>query len=278
VGATPIPLRAKEAHVLLRLVVSGRPVQRDVLVDDVWSVDGPERQRRAALRSTIYRLRNKLGDARDCIVQSAATYALDVPEEALDANRFDRLMAVARSVPQDDASRRARAFEEALAVWRGPPCTGMEDLEFVAAFVSRYVNERVAASYERYRAELSAGRDADVVADLDALTREHPFHEGLWALYIAALYRTGRHADAVRAYGRVRESLLDELGLAPGPDLQRLERAMLRSEPDEADRPHGHGADGTATRAGPGSRSPCVAYLGARPETCLLEIHSVRRR
>ena len=47
-----------------------------------------------------------------------------------------------------------------------------------------------------------------------------------------ALYRSGRQADAVRAYQRARDVLVGELGLEPGAELRRLEAGGARRRPD----------------------------------------------
>ena len=71
----------------------------------------------------------------------------------------------------------------------------------------------------------------DVIGELEAAVAAYPYQEGLWELLIAALYRAGRQADALAAYQRVRARLADELGLAPGPRLQRLEQQVLNQDP-----------------------------------------------
>jgi class 3 adenylate cyclase len=83
----------------------------------------------------------------------------------------------------------------------------------------------------RVAADLAAGRHAEVVGELEALVREHPFREGLWAHLMVALYRVRRQADALASYQRARTVLADELGLEPGAELRRLERAILDHDP-----------------------------------------------
>ena len=75
------------------------------------------------------------------------------------------------------------------------------------------------------------GRHRELVGDLDALCREHPLRERLWELLILALYRAGRQAEALRAYTEVRDRLVGELGIDPGPALRALERRILAQDP-----------------------------------------------
>ena len=42
-----------------------------------------------------------------------------------------------------------------------------------------------------------------------------------------ALYRSGRQSEALDAYADARHTLVDELGLEPGPELQELQQAIL---------------------------------------------------
>ena len=46
-----------------------------------------------------------------------------------------------------------------------------------------------------------------------------------------ALYRCGRQAEALEAYRHARDTLVDEIGIEPGPELQRLHAAILRQDP-----------------------------------------------
>ena len=79
-------------------------------------------------------------------------------------------------------------------------------------------------------AELELGRHALLIGELEALVAAHPYQERLHALLMLALFRSGRQAEALRAYQAVRESLSEELGLQPGTELRELEAAILRQD------------------------------------------------
>ena len=90
---------------------------------------------------------------------------------------------------------------------------------------ARLEERRLVAIEDRVDARLRLGSHAQLVAELEALVSEHPLREPLWGQLMLALYRAGRQADALRAYGRLRTLLGEELGI------ERL-RAMIENHPD----------------------------------------------
>jgi DNA-binding beta-propeller fold protein YncE len=97
--------------------------------------------------------------------------------------------------------------------------------------------------------DLEADRHAQVVPELEQLTREHPLRERLHGQLMRALYAAGRQAEALDAYRRARATLREELGLEPGPQLQELERKILTQDPGLTPR-----AAALSRRAAGGSR------------------------
>ena len=93
---------------------------------------------------------------------------------------------------------------------------------------------RLAALEDRLDALLAAGRHSELVGELEALVESHPLRERLWGQLLLALYRSGRQADALDAYARARDELVEQLGVEPGPDLRRLQRGILEQDPDLA--------------------------------------------
>ena len=90
------------------------------------------------------------------------------------------------------------------------------------------------ATEARAEADLVLGRHGELVSELEALCREHPLRERLWELLMLALYRAGRQAEALRAYSKARDHLVDELGIDPGPALRQLEARILAQDPSLA--------------------------------------------
>ena len=123
------------------------------------------------------------------------------------------------------------ALAAAVALGRGQPLQGVGRHTGLAAEAVRLNEEFLTALETRVEADLAAGGGAELVGELENLVRDHPFRERLWSHLLVALYRSGRQADALAAYQRARRLLRDELGLEPGGELQRLERAILGQDP-----------------------------------------------
>src|SRR5581483_7822923 len=137
-------------------------------------------------------------------------YVARIDADDLDANRFERLVADAAGRAPNDAATR---LDVALRLWRGPPLADFAYEPFAQNDIARLEEARLSALEERIDAALASGRHALVVPELEALVTEHPFRERLLAQLMLALYRCGRHADALEVYRRAREALDRELGL-----------------------------------------------------------------
>jgi len=121
-------------------------------------------------------------------------------------------------------------LSEALALWHGPPYAGFETTGFGGGESRRLEELRLAALEDRIGADLALGRARETVPELESLVHEHRLREGLWHLLVLALYRSGRPADALAAYGRARDILIDELGVEPGDELRRLHAQVLAQD------------------------------------------------
>jgi predicted ATPase/DNA-binding SARP family transcriptional activator len=208
----------------------GEPVSDDRLFALLW--DGaPPTSAAATLQSHVSRLRSALGDDGRAILRRLGDgYALALPPGALDADEAARLVATAD--PRDPRAA-IEQLSQALALWRGRPFAdaGDDDLAGIAPERARLTELREEAVEQRLALRLALGDAAAAVPELTARTAEAPFRERGWELLVLALYRTGRQADALAALRRVRGLLDDELGVAPGEELQRLEAAVLAQDP-----------------------------------------------
>src|SRR5437867_1609121 len=146
-------------------------------------------------------------------------FAILGPLEARDghAPRFERLAADARGLPPEEASAR---FRDALALWRGPALADFAYEPFAQAEIARLEELRLSTLEDRIEADLELGRDAEVVAELEALVGRHPLRERPRAQLMRALYRSGRQAEALQAFAEARRALVDELGIEPGAALR----------------------------------------------------------
>jgi predicted ATPase/DNA-binding SARP family transcriptional activator len=209
------------------LLHRGEPVPHDVLLQGL-SGDEASPSGRNALQVQVSRLRTRLGKASERLVTSGAGYRLDVGEGELDADRFETLCARAR---HEQPAVAAATLAEALALWRGPALADLRYEAFAQAEIARLEELRWSALEARLEAELAVGRDADVVAELERLVAEAPLRERLIELRMRALYRAGRHVEALAVYREARRRLDVELGLEPGPSLRELEQAILGHDP-----------------------------------------------
>jgi Bacterial transcriptional activator domain len=174
----------------------------------------------------VSRLRKELGPSR--LATRAPGYVLHVDPSELDLARFERLLGEARGADPAGAAARLR---EALSLWRGP---ALADVGYEHCFqteIARLEELHLAAVEARIDADLATGRHADLIGELEALVAEHPLRERVRCQLMLALYRSGRQAEALRAYRVARSELSEGLGLEPGGELRRLERAILVQDP-----------------------------------------------
>jgi DNA-binding SARP family transcriptional activator/tetratricopeptide (TPR) repeat protein len=214
-GGRVLDLGGQKQRALLALLVldANRPVSRDRLIDALWE-DRPTPTAAKALQVYVSQLRKTLG--RDRVVTAPGGYLLRAEADEVDLARFERLHGDGR--PHD-----------ALALWRGEPLTEFARAQFAQPDIARLEELHLACLESRVAADLADGRD--VVAELEALVREHPLRERLRELLILALYRAGRQADALAAYQDAREALVEELGIEPGKALRDLQQSILRQDP-----------------------------------------------
>ncbi len=222
--AMPLGGRNKRALLTLLLLRANQPVSTERLVDQLWGED-PPRTAMTSLQNSVSQLRKQLGPG--FIQTRPSGYVLELDRSQLDLTRFEDLVREAR--PAEPAAR-ARLLRGALALWRGPALADFELEDFAQPEIRRLEETRLAVLEERIAAELEAGADAELVAELEQLVQHQPLRERLRSQLILALYRSGRQADALAAYRDVRRALVDELGIEPGPELQALYGSMLRQE------------------------------------------------
>ncbi|KDN18939.1 AfsR/SARP family transcriptional regulator [Amycolatopsis rifamycinica] len=217
----------RHREVLARLVAAeGRLVTTDTLVGDLWT-DPPVRAV-GALRTFVAALRRALEPGRPprtpprLIVTEGPGYALRLPREDVDVHRFEDALDRARRAPGAVTDLSA-----ALAAWRGTAYADVPDSAWAQRERTRLEELRLTAVELRARVLLDSGEGGDLVAELGAHVAEHPWREPAWGLLARALHRAGRQADALATLRRARAMLVDQLGLDPGADLQRVETEIL---------------------------------------------------
>jgi DNA-binding SARP family transcriptional activator/pimeloyl-ACP methyl ester carboxylesterase len=158
-------------------------------------------------------------------------YALRVAAGELDLQRFEQLAASGRdALAGGDEETAVRLLDQALSLWRGSALADVDGVPFAGAEQARLEEERLGALESRLDGLLACGRHRETIAQLESLTRNHPLRERFWHQRLLALYRSGRQADALRAFRQLRFALVDQLGIEPGPDLRDLEARILRQD------------------------------------------------
>jgi len=226
----PVRLGGPRPRALLAVLLAhaNEVVPAERLIDDVW--DAPPDTAANVVQGYVSQLRRTLG--RNVIATRGRDYAIHVPDGALDLHRFERLAAGAVAALTEGRSADAsNELRSALALWRGPALSDLLDVSGVARIANRLDELRSAMLERRIEADLACGRDAEAAIELTALVAEHPLRERLRALQMLALYRSGRQAEALDVYRDTRATLVDELGIEPGRELQELERAILAHDP-----------------------------------------------
>ena len=225
-GQEAVPLGGRNQRALLTLLLlrANEPVSSERLVNELWG-EHPPRTATTSLQNTVSQLRKLLGPG--LLHTRPAGYLLELDGDQLDLMRFERLAREARTL---EPPERAGVLREALALWRGPALADSELEDFAQSEIHRLEDLHLGVLEDRIAADLEVAVDSELAAEVEALVRRHPLRERLRAQLMLALYRTGRQAEALSAYHDARRTLVDELGIEPGPELQALYGSILRQE------------------------------------------------
>ncbi|MEM7286479.1 MAG: BTAD domain-containing putative transcriptional regulator [Actinomycetota bacterium] len=226
----------RRAVLALLLINAGTVVSTDRIIDEIWDADsGRDRQNSlwvviSALRGLLDPDRKKRTDGTVLLTRSPG-YLLAVDQADIDAARFEHLATEGRALLDTDPGAASLVLNEALALWRGQPYAEFTYEPFAHAEIARLDEMRMTALEDRILADLGTGRSRELVGELEALVRQHPLRERLTAHLMVALHRSGRQADALRAYAALRGRLAEELGVEPSADIVRLEERIVVDDP-----------------------------------------------
>ena len=219
---------ARQRCVLASLLVDvNRPVSVDQLIDRVWADEPPTRARNA-LAGYLSRLRALLAGADHVrISRGPAGYTLSTESHSVDVHLFRELVGSARATA--DPLEAATLLDRALELWRGEPFAAIDTPWINDCRVSLEA-ERFSAVLDRNDAALRAGRHTELLDELATAHASHPLDERLAGQLMLSQYRSGRQADALDTYRRMRDRLIDELGIDPSPPLRDIHQQILESD------------------------------------------------
>jgi predicted ATPase/DNA-binding SARP family transcriptional activator len=256
VAGQAVAVSGSKRHGLLAMLAlrRGRVIPVDELIDALWGEELPAAPRNA-LQHHVARLRAVLGQG--AIIAAADGYAL--ADSRVDALRFEEALVEARAALREgDARTGAASVAMALSLWRGSALQGLTDTAWFRAEAQRLESLRVDALEEQFEAGLALGEHREILSALRLTVDENPYRERLWGQLMLALYRSGRQADALEIFHDARGVFSEHLGLEPGPELRRLQEAILAQDPAIAAVP-------PAPRRG-NLRTPTTLFVGREDE------------
>lgn len=240
-GVSIVPTAGKPRQILALLAFyPGRVMPVPTLMEEIWGTNLP-RSAMTTMQTYILQLRRRLGtamgpdapgSAKDVLATRHGGYLLQIPPESVDVHRYEQLVAAGQSAfDAGEDERAAGLFRKALDMWQGPALVDVRVGPVLEIEVVRLEESRLGTIERRIDADLRLGRHSELLAELTDLIARHPQHEGLHSQAMVALYRSGRQAAALDVYRRLRARLIEELGVEPSPQLQRLHQAMLTVDP-----------------------------------------------
>jgi DNA-binding SARP family transcriptional activator len=233
-GTEVISVPAARQRVLLAalLTQAGQAVSADALAELVW--DGsPPSGAAVTLRSHVLRLRRVLGPRAGArLVTRYPGYLLQAGEDEVDVLRFRCLCQDGGIALREGAWDRADGLlGEALGLWRGAPLADVPSERLLRQEVPGLEELRLQTAEWRIDAALHLGRHDELVYELQPLTAQHPLRERFHSQLMLALYRCGRQAEALAVFQDTRHLLVEQLGIEPGPNMQRLNEQILAMDP-----------------------------------------------
>jgi DNA-binding SARP family transcriptional activator len=238
VGGGSILPRAMQPQQVLALLAlrANDPVPVTTICRELWG-DTPPATAVTVVQNYVAALRKSIAGhlggrdaAHDLLSTGRGGYSLRLGPDGLDSTRFERWAREgSRALAQKQAASAAEALQQALAMWRGPVLCGVDAGPALAAEVVRLDTLHLLAVEQHLDASLRLGRHYELLGELGALVAHHPLAERLHQLYMVALHRTGRRAEALAVYECLRRNLDEQLGLTPSPSMQRARHAVVHA-------------------------------------------------
>jgi DNA-binding SARP family transcriptional activator len=168
--------------------------------------------------------------AMEYLITRPHGYELRAEGVYADIEDFDSMLARARQAQHaGQLQSAADLYEAALRLWRGPALADVR-LAGVRGIAEAIDERRLLAVEAKAELDVMLGRARLVAAELPAWVNDYPLRERLRALLMQALCECGCRADALHLYRTGRETIVAEIGLEPGLELQRLHHWILTGE------------------------------------------------
>ncbi|MFJ2865830.1 BTAD domain-containing putative transcriptional regulator [Kitasatospora sp. NPDC087314] len=259
-GRSLVPTAAKPRQVLALLALhQDQAVSVAALTEELWE-HRPPRSVHTTLQTYVFQLRNLIEEAlaasgradtspKELLATWGGGYLLATEGGESDLRDFEQIAAAGhRLMTAGDLAAASGCYRDALTFWRGDPLADVQTGPLLEAEARRLEQTRLEVLGRRIEADLRLGRHHDVLAELAGLCVQYPLHEGFQGQHMLALCRTGRRAEALGAFQRVRARIRTELGLEPSPSLWRVQRSILVDE-------------GAEPEDGPCASNPLAAVL-----------------
>lgn len=230
-GGRAVPIDASKERAVLAVLAlhAGHTLSTAGIIDALWG-DDPPASAVKLVQTYVSSLRHLLGN--DLIVTEPGGYGLDETVTLIDTELLSELAAAGRRLAAEgDLEGARRRYEEALALWRGDPLEDLADAPAAWGHRTRLDEQRLAIVEGRIEVDLASGRHRELIPELELVVHTHPLRERLWAALMLALYRSGRPGEALRAAARLREHLVDEMGITPTTLVTDLESQILAEDP-----------------------------------------------
>jgi predicted ATPase/DNA-binding SARP family transcriptional activator len=235
IGDHALALGSPQQQKVLALLLASpnQIVSTDRLIDEMWG-DMPPASARHLVQDYVWRLRSLLDEADDGprIERDGSGYAIRADPDEVDALQLVVAVREADEVLGHDPGAAEPLLREATGMWRGRPFGGLSDASRLLQTEAVRLEELYLLAVEkRIDAAIELGRHQDLVGELEGLIEQHPYRERFWEQLMLALYRSGRQAEALRAYQALRKTVGEGLGIEPGPDVEEMERRILLHDP-----------------------------------------------
>ncbi len=223
---------AQQRSILAVLIVNaGRAVSTERLIAEIWDESEPAAARKS-VQAYVAHLRRLVNIDTEILRSQPPGYLLSPESVDIDSVRFEALAEDALSLLAEDPASATDLLRRALALWRGRPFGALADeVASLRLEADRLEEVRLRVLEGRIEGDIRTNRGSGLIPELSGLVAEHPYREGLRALQMLALYRSGRQAEALAVYQQTRHALAQELGIEPSPALQRLEQSLLDHDP-----------------------------------------------